>query len=231
MIDDFKERHYWSTSQTSHIDCKSGMNKSFFLRPFISPTVTERLYNQCISATYMGSWGAKLPQSETGHMEQWLLNPGASRAPSGHKTWRLNLTARSFVECRNSSIYSLIHGTLHKKSLSVSPPSAWRSSGAAASYTISQLCSSAPLTAISGDRVMDAPTHWHIVFPTSAPCWHAPWLLLIIPWTLLFLKSSQIPLLVLHTPVIACLIPASDISQSTSKKPDLVDRWFDTAWF
>lgn len=115
MIDDFKERHYWSTSQTSHIDCKSGMNKSFFLPPFISPTVTERLYNQCISATYMGSWGAKLPQSETGHMEQWLLNPGASRAPSGHKTWKLNLTPRSFVKCRNSSIYSLIHGTLHKK--------------------------------------------------------------------------------------------------------------------
>lgn len=39
---------------------------------------------------------------------------------------------------------------------------------------------------------------WHtdrLFFPTSAPCWHAPWLLLIIPWTLLFLKSSQMFLL------------------------------------
>ncbi len=41
VIDDFKERHYWSTPQTSHIDCKSRMNKSFFLPPFISPTERE----------------------------------------------------------------------------------------------------------------------------------------------------------------------------------------------
>lgn len=27
--------------------------------------------------------------------------------------------------------------------------------------------------------------------PTSAPCWHAPWLVLIIPWTLLFLVSRR----------------------------------------
>lgn len=99
-----------------------------------------------------------------------------------------------------------------KKRLCVSPPSAWRSWGAAASQTISQLCSSAPLTAISGDGVMDALTHWHIVFSTSAPCWHAPWLLLIIPWTLLFLKSSQIPPPCPHISAVdaifACLIPA-----------------------
>lgn len=54
-----------------------------------------------------------------------------------------------------------------------------------------------------------------LFFPTSAPCWHAPWLLLIIPWTLLFLKSSQISLLVQKPAVIACLIPHSDISKST----------------
>lgn len=33
----FKEKHYWSTSQTSHIDCKSGMNKSFFPLPLSPP--------------------------------------------------------------------------------------------------------------------------------------------------------------------------------------------------
>lgn len=42
VIDDFKGRHYWSTSQTSPIDCKSGMNKSFFFPlHFISPTEGE----------------------------------------------------------------------------------------------------------------------------------------------------------------------------------------------
>lgn len=85
--------------------------KVFFPPPFISPTVTECLHNQCASATYMGSGGAKLPQSAPGHMEQWLLNPGASRAPSGHKTWQLNLTALSQIP----PIYSLIHGSLHRK--------------------------------------------------------------------------------------------------------------------
>lgn len=70
-----------------------------------------------------------------------------------------------------------------------------------------------------------------LFFPTSAPCWHAPWLLLIIPRTLLFLKSSQISLLVQELPVIACLIPASDIIKSTREvstaKPDVADRHFD----
>lgn len=61
MMDDFKERYYRSTSETSHIDCKSRMNKSFFSPPFISPTVRKRLHNQSISVTYLGSLGAKSP--------------------------------------------------------------------------------------------------------------------------------------------------------------------------
>lgn len=63
---------------------------------------------------------------------------------------------------------------------------------------------------------MDALTHWQIVFPTTAPCWHAPWLMLIIPWTLLFLMSSKVFLLVMKLLVVACLIPASFISKSTN---------------
>lgn len=74
-----------------------------------------------------------------------------------------------------------------------------------------------------------------LFFPTSAPCWHAPWLLLIIPWTMLFLKSSQIFLLVQTLPVIACLIPASDISKSTSEvskaKPDVAENLSDITWY
>lgn len=38
-------------------------------------------------------------------------------------------------------------------------------SGGALFETIIQLCGSTPLTAISGDGVMDALTHWQIVFP------------------------------------------------------------------
>lgn len=52
-------------------------------------------------------------------------------------------------------------------------------------------------------------------FPTSAPCWHALWRVLIIPWTLLLLTRSEASLLVQKLPVIACLIPASLISKST----------------
>lgn len=61
VIDDFKERYYWSTSQTSLIDCKSRMNKSFFvLSPYAPPTLLfpplrKRLYNQSTSVTYLGS--------------------------------------------------------------------------------------------------------------------------------------------------------------------------------
>lgn len=120
-----------------------------------------------------------------------------------------DLTVKPHCSFTNSSIYSLIHGSLHKDRLCVSQPSAWRSSGAPASQTISQLCSSAPLTAISGDGVMDALTHWHIVFPTSAPCWHVPWLLLIIPWTLLFLKSSQTPSPISAVDAIYCMLNSS----------------------
>lgn len=81
VIDDFKERHYWSTSQTSHIDCKSRMNKSFFFSsPPLSPPLRERLYNQSISVTYMGSSGAKSPLLKSSPSkdasEQWLLNRG-----------------------------------------------------------------------------------------------------------------------------------------------------------
>lgn len=50
-----------------------------FFPPPLSPPLRERLYNQSISVTYMGSLGAKSPfkkQLEEGHMEQWLLNRG-----------------------------------------------------------------------------------------------------------------------------------------------------------
>lgn len=55
VIDDFKGRRYWSTSQTSLIDCKSTMNKSLPPPPNLSPPLWKRLYNQSISVTYMGS--------------------------------------------------------------------------------------------------------------------------------------------------------------------------------
>lgn len=96
MIDDFSKR---SIIDPLHRQVTSIASLEWIkvFSPFISPTVTERLHNQCTGATYMGSCGAKLPQSVTGHMEQWLLNPGAPRTPSGHKTWQLNLTALSQI--------------------------------------------------------------------------------------------------------------------------------------
>lgn len=92
----------------------------------------------------------------------------------------------------------------------------------AVSWTISQLCSS--------DGLMDALMLWQIVFNTSAPCWHAPWLRLIIPWTMLFLKSSRIFLLVLKLPAIAYLIPASDIGKST-REVSTAKTWSDISWY
>lgn len=55
-----------------------------------------------------------------------------------------------------------------------------------------------------------------LFFPPLLPCRHAPWLVLIIPWTLLFLVSSQVVLLMHKMPFSECLIPTSDIS--TAKK-------------
>lgn len=118
VIDDFKERHYWSTSQTSHIDCKSRMNKSFFFPP-LSPPLRKRLYNQSISVTYMGSLGAKSALLKSSLSKDVWSSDCRIKGPwrtfrASHQTQQFNLTASSFIRCGNSSIYSLICGILHK---------------------------------------------------------------------------------------------------------------------
>lgn len=52
-------------------------------------------------------------------------------------------------------------------------------------------------------------TDW-LFFPTSAPRWHSPWLVPLIPRTLLFLMSSKVFLLVEELPVISHLTPANE---------------------
>lgn len=113
VIDDFKGRHYWSTSQTSPIDCKSRMNKSFFLSlPRLSLPLRKRLYNQSISVTYMGSSGAKSPPFRK---KAWARTYGTMIAePRGtfEASHIVSPIALSFFTCENSSIYSLISGIL-----------------------------------------------------------------------------------------------------------------------
>lgn len=114
MIDDFKGRHYWSTSQTSPIDCKSRMNKSFF---FLFPLYLSHWERDCtIRASVWPIWVVLElnhllleRKPEQGRMEQWLLNVGG---PWGVIYSQLNPITLSFFTCENSSIYSLISGIL-----------------------------------------------------------------------------------------------------------------------
>lgn len=115
VIDDVKGRHYWSTSQTSPIDCKSRMNKSSF-SPF-GPPLRERLCNQSINVTYMGSLGAKSPllesslSSDCEREEPW----GTFRVT--HNTEQQIPSASSFISSHDEEIHlsiRLIYGIFCK---------------------------------------------------------------------------------------------------------------------
>lgn len=154
-------------------------------------------------------------------MEQWLLNRGTLGDLQG-------VTSEVTVKSSRVLIYQMwkfIHPFINLRDPVQIACLRWSSQHEKVQerlfYRQSASCAASRLSLQSA--VMEWWMLWRadrLFFPTSAPRWHAPWLVLIIPWTLLFLVSSQIFLLVQMLPVIACLIPASHISKSTRGLPE-----------
>ena len=152
-------------------------------------------------------------------MEQWLLNPGTLGDLHG-------VTGDATVRSRCSLIYQtwkFIHPFINLWDLLQIAYLCWSPQHEKVLerllYRQSASCAASRLSLQSA--VMEWWMLWHtdrLFFPTSAPCWHAPWLMLIIPWTLLFLMSSKVFLLVGKLPVIACLIPASFITEADQQQ-------------
>lgn len=85
----------------------------------LSPPLRERLYNQSISVTYMGSLGAKSPLLKSSQSKGiwsndcWIEGPWGTFMAS-QEMQQLGLDALSFIRHGNSSIPSLICGIFYK---------------------------------------------------------------------------------------------------------------------